>query len=84
MVIVSPYARAGFTDSNVASFASMLAFTEHTFGLAPLASADAAAYDYSNSFNFEQRPLGGVRMTQTPVAPWELRWIENHRMQDPT
>ena len=32
MVIVSPYARRGFTDSNVATYASLLAFAEgHTW-----------------------------------------------------
>jgi hypothetical protein len=36
MIIISPYARAGYTDSSPATFVSMLAFIEHTFGLAPL------------------------------------------------
>jgi phospholipase C len=36
MLIVSPYARAGFTDSNPATVVSMLTFVEHTFGLQPL------------------------------------------------
>jgi phospholipase C len=84
MVIVSPFAKPGFTDSNVATFASMLAFTEHTFGLAPLASADAAAYDYSNSFNFFQRPQGGVQMVYTRVPAWELRWIAQNPQIDGT
>src|SRR2546422_4724334 len=56
MVIVSPYAIPGSTDSADASVASMLAFTEHMFGLAPLTSEDANAYDYSNSFGFLQSP----------------------------
>ena len=38
MVIVSPYAKPAFTDSKAASFASILAFTEHLFGLEPLGS----------------------------------------------
>ena len=33
MIIISPYAIAGHTDSNVATYASVLAFTEHLFGL---------------------------------------------------
>jgi len=36
MQIISPYARAGYTDSTPATFVSMLAFIEHTDGLAPL------------------------------------------------
>src|SRR5262249_46859812 len=38
MVIVSPYAVPGYTDSNDANMNSLLAFTEHQFGLAPLSS----------------------------------------------
>ena len=33
MIMISPYVKAGTTDSNVASFASVLAFTETVFGL---------------------------------------------------
>jgi phospholipase C len=36
MIMVSPYAKAGYTDRTPATYASMLAFTEHTFGVAPL------------------------------------------------
>ena len=84
MVIVSPYAKAQFTDSTVASFASMLAFSEHVFALTPLTSADANAYDYSGAFNFSQRPLPPVRMVHSSVPPWELRWIQRHPHYDGT
>ncbi len=58
MVIVSPYARAGFTDSTPTTVAGgTLAFVEHTFGLQPLTSVDATAYDFSGSFKFAQIPL---------------------------
>ena len=33
MLLVSPYAKAGYTDSAAASFASILAYTEHAFTL---------------------------------------------------
>jgi phospholipase C len=66
MVIVSPYAIAGHTDHNVASFASMLAYTEHTLGLAALGSADQNAYDYSQSFDYSQTPLAPAVLTQRP------------------
>jgi hypothetical protein len=78
MVIVSPYARPGFTDSQEASYASMLAFIEHTFGLAPLSSEDADAYDFTNAFDYLQAPLGPVPMTRKPVPAWELQWIHQH------
>jgi phospholipase C len=82
MVIVSPYARSGFTDSTTASFPSMLAFIEHTFGLQPLSTADAGAYDYSGSFNLAQRPLPGTPLSSHLVPRAELRWIASHRPRE--
>src|SRR5207237_10898611 len=78
MVIVSPYARPGFTDSNNASFQSMLAFTEHVFGLAPLAGSDAAAYDYDASFDFSQKPAAPIRLLQHKVPAAQPRRREAH------
>ncbi|CAN5171305.1 hypothetical protein BH20ACT24_BH20ACT24_01620 [soil metagenome] len=71
MVIVSPYARPGFTDSNVALFSSMLAFTEHTFGLAPLSTLDATAYDYSEAFDYSQAPRPPIPLDLKPLPKWE-------------
>jgi phospholipase C len=86
MVIVSPYARAGYTDTTTASFSSMLAFTEHVFGLTPLASSDANAYDYANSFDFTQAPLQPAAMTHTAIPRSERGWLAAHppRADDPT
>src|SRR5438552_8042389 len=78
MVIVSPYARPGFTDSTDASFASLLAFTEHTFNLPPLAAADAAAYDYSASFDFTQRPLPAIALSRHELPPGTARQLKEH------
>jgi phospholipase C len=69
MVIVSPWARPGFVDSNEASIASMLAFTEHNFGLSPLTARDAMAYDYGSAFDFNQAPLAPVPMTRSELSP---------------
>jgi phospholipase C len=78
MVIVSPYAKAGFTDSTSATFASILAFTEHAFGLAPLTANDAAAYDYADSFDYDQTPLAGVRLTSHPLPPASNTYLKAH------
>jgi phospholipase C len=67
MVIVSPYAKPGYTDSTTASTNSILAFIEHTFGLAPLRRADANAYDYMGAFDFSQVPLPPITMTHTAI-----------------
>jgi phospholipase C len=50
VVIVSPYALAAADDPTPASLDSLLAFTEHVFGLQPLNAADGSAYDYAKSF----------------------------------
>jgi phospholipase C len=86
MVIVSPYARPGFTDSNVATFASMQAFVERTFGLPPMGTADFLAYDYESSFDYRQTPLPPIELGQRPLAPWVLEYLAEHPVDsnDPT
>ncbi len=87
LLIVSPYARLGMTDSTDATYASILAYVEHDFGLAPLSGADAAAYDYANAFDYFQTPVTApVRMVHTKVPAWELRRIAAHHpdANDPT
>jgi phospholipase C len=69
MVIVSPYAKPGYTDSTTAVQPySMLTFIDHTFDLPALTPAVGAAYDYSNSFDFTQTPLRGTPMVHTHVS----------------
>jgi phospholipase C len=78
MVIVSPYAKRGHTDHHVASILSMLTFTEHVFGLAPLTAADRDGYDFADSFNFSQRPQTGVAFTSQNIPQWERQWLADH------
>src|SRR5262249_7179915 len=78
MVIASPYAKPGFTDSNVASFSSMLAFTEHVFGLSPLSARDAGAYDFADSFDF-----GNARMAKTNLSRHRLSQRERRYLNQP-
>jgi phospholipase C len=78
MVIVSPYAKADYTDSHDATLASVLAFTEDTFGLPALSVNDAAAYDYSGSFRYNRPPRPPVRLHQTPVPPASIAWANKH------
>ena len=67
LLVVSPYARAGYTDTTPATFASILAYAEQTFGLPPLTVNDASAYPFSQAFNYHQAPLPAVRMVTRPV-----------------
>ena len=78
MVIVSPYAKPGFVDSNDASFASILAFTEHLYGLEPLNKVDGNAYDYFKSFDFSQQPLPPISLQQHPVLSSSIQYMERH------
>jgi phospholipase C len=78
MVIVSPWARAHTVDSKTASVGSVLAFTEHTFGLAPLSQLDAGAYDYHRAFNFRHKPTARVAMTRTRIPAGERRYLRRH------
>lgn len=67
LIIVSPYAKPGYTDTSPTTFAGILGYTEHTFGLAPLGVNDAQAYDFSNAFNYSQLPLKRVPMVHRPL-----------------
>jgi len=67
LLVVSPYARPGFTDTTPATFASILAYTEQNFGLPPLTVNDASAYPFSQVFNYNQAPLPTVGMVTRPV-----------------
>jgi phospholipase C len=77
MIIVSPWTKPGYTDSMQASYASILAFTEHSYGLLPLNDTDRLAYDYSNAFDFSQQPLAPVQTTTTELSREQLRAVRN-------
>jgi phospholipase C len=76
MVIVSPYAKPRYTDSSRASLASLLAFTEHTFGLPSLGNKDSTAYDYSKAFDYSQTPNPPATMTQTQLSQSERQQLQ--------
>ena len=78
MIIISPYARPGYVDHTIANHASMLAFTEHLFGLPPLTAEDASAYDYSGSFSFSQRPLPPRPLPLHQVPASSIRYAALH------
>ena len=77
VVIVSPYARAAYTDHTTASLSSILAYTDHVFRLAPL-GADATAYPYTNAFNYHQTPLTPVPLLQHRLPRAELAYLRTH------
>jgi phospholipase C len=67
VLMISPYAVPGYTDTTPTTFAGILAYTEKNFGLLPLSANDAAAYAYPNAFNYNQAPLPGIRVRYRQV-----------------
>ena len=67
LVIVSPYARRGYTDTTATTFAGILAYTEHTFGLNPMTINDQKAYGFTDAFNYRQHPQQAVPMVNRPL-----------------
>lgn len=63
LLIISPYAKAGFVVHTMYEHSSILKFVETRYGLAPLSTRDAIASDMRDSFDF----------TQTPQAPLILQ-----------
>jgi phospholipase C len=86
VTIVSPYARAGYTDSTPATLASFLAYTEHVFSLPSLGAADVGAYAFTNTFDYSQQPLRPVSLTRTLVSRRERLRISRQPppVDDPT
>jgi len=66
LVIVSPYAKQGFTDHNVATHSSILAYIEKTLGVSPVSEEDRRAYDFHESFNYSTPSR--VRFVFRPAA----------------
>lgn len=57
LIVISPYAKAGYISHVNHDFGSILHFTEEVFGLAPLGYADAYGDNLSDCFDFSQTPL---------------------------
>jgi len=67
LVIVSPYSRPGYTDTTSTTYAGILAYVEHNFGLSALSVNDLQAYDFNNAFDYTQTPLKRVHLSQRPL-----------------
>jgi phospholipase C len=55
-LLVGPWARRGYIDHTAADTTSILALIEARFGLPPLQSRDANAYNLLDGFDFTQTP----------------------------
>jgi phospholipase C len=68
LAIVSPYARKGFTDNNVATNSSILAYVETVLHVQPVSEEDKNAYNFHEAFQPEP---SAARFTlhSAPVPP---------------
>ena len=75
LIVVSPYAKAGYISTKTHDFGSILKFIENNFGLASLGYADAAADDLSDCFDLNQTPI----TFQTINAPQDAQYFLNDK-----
>ena len=57
MIVISPYAKAGYVSHAQYDFGSVLQFAEEAFGLGSLGVSDASANSMDDMFDFSQTPL---------------------------
>jgi phospholipase C len=74
LIVVSPYAKAGYVSHTPHEFGSILRFTEEALGLGSLGYTDSRADDLSDCFNFSQSPLPYVNIK----APYSKSYILSH------
>jgi len=55
-LVISPWAKRGFTDHRTMEFASVFRLIETIFDLPPMTTRDANADDMLSAFNFQQQP----------------------------
>jgi phospholipase C len=78
LLVISPYAKAGYVSHVQHEFGSILHFTEEQFGLKSLGYTDSRADDLSDCFNFSQ-PALRFRPVQTRYSKEQLleQWKES-------
>jgi phospholipase C len=69
LVIVSPYAKPGYTDTTATTFAGILTYTEKNFGLPALGPTMRAHTASGRPLITRRYPLKRVRMITRPLPP---------------
>lgn len=80
-IAVSPYVTPGTTDDTPATMASVLAFTEHNFGLMPLEANDASAYNLSGLVHpgAAAHMARHTPMVRRPVPHVHINWAQEQQ-----
>jgi phospholipase C len=76
LIVVSPFAKAGFVSHQTHDFGSILKFIEETFGLTTVGYADANANDLSDCFDFGQAPLAFHEI----AARYDATYFLSHKL----
>jgi phospholipase C len=63
-LVISPWAKRGFVDSNTMEFSSVFRLIETIFKLPPMTSRDANANDMLSAFDFHQQPQAPLILPQ--------------------
>jgi phospholipase C len=74
LIVVSPYAKAGYISHVTHDFGSILKFIEETYGVPSLGYADALADDLSDCFDISQTPIA----FQSVSAPLDAAYFLNY------
>lgn len=78
MIVISPYAKPGYTDSTPETYASVIAYVDQTFGLPALNSVVAKSDPFSNAFDYSQTPLPPIPMVHSTIPAASRRYIATH------
>jgi phospholipase C len=74
LIVVSPYAKAGYVSHVPHEFGSLLRFVEERYALGTLGYTDARADDLTDCFNFNQAPLP----YHAVMAPYSESYLKSH------
>jgi phospholipase C len=72
LIVVSPYAKAGYISHYRHEFGSALHFIESTFGLGSLNTTDARSDTLSDMFNYTQTPIPFQPIPAPTLSPAAL------------
>ena len=77
LLVISPYARAGYISHSPHEFSGFLKYTEEVFGLPSLGTRDVAADDFADCFNYAQAPLAYVQVPVKQGPTYFRKLVDN-------
>lgn len=85
-VIVSPYAKVGYTDSTRTTYMGVMGYAESVLGVSSMGNRDRTDYRFSGSFDYTQPPhLGAATAVQQLLPAGERSLIgQGEDPDDPT